>query len=53
MVNVIMVSTANKITFFSHKKHENRLKKGYMEMSKNFYLETKKSVLGSSINHYF
>ena len=48
---MIMVSSANKITFFSHKKYENRLKKGYMEMSKIFYLETEKSVLGSSINH--
>ena len=51
MVNMKMVSRANKIPFFSHKKYENRLKKGFMEMSKNFYLETEKSVLGSSINH--
>ena len=34
MVNMIMVSIAIKIPFFSHKKYENRLKKGYMEMSK-------------------
>ena len=27
-------------------------KKGYMEMIKKFYLETQKSVLGSSISHY-
>ena len=29
-----MVSSANKITFFSHKEYENRLKKGYIEISK-------------------
>ena len=51
MVNMKMVSRGNKIPFFSHKKYEYRLKKGYMEMSKIFYLETEKSVLGSSINH--
>ena len=28
------------------------MKKGYMEMIENFYLETWKSVLGSSILHY-
>ena len=34
MANMIMVSRANKDHTFSHKKYENRLKKGYMEMSK-------------------
>ena len=29
------------------------VKKGYMEMTKEFYLETLKSVLGRSILHYF
>ena len=29
-----MVSRANKITFFSHKEYENRLKKEYIEISK-------------------
>ena len=28
------------------------LKKGYMEMVENFYLETQKSVLGCSVSYY-
>ena len=28
-------------------------KKGYIEMIENFYIETWKSVLGSSIYHYY
>ena len=39
--------------FLVMKKHENRLKKGYIEMSKWNYLETQKGVLGRSKTHYF
>ena len=49
---MVVLNRATRITFSQSQRSKNSLKKGYMEMSKNFYLETLKSVLGSSIIHY-
>ena len=53
---IVMVNRATRYTFSCIKiifQVSKNKKKGYMKMIEKFYLETWKSVLGSSISHYY
>ena len=51
--NVVVLNTAIMDHFLLSQVSKNSLKKGYIEMLKSYFLETLKSVLGSSIYHYY
>ena len=52
-INAVVLNIANMDHFLQSPASKNSLKKGYIEMLKSYFLETLKSVLGSSIPHYF
>ena len=52
-INVVVLNIATIDHFLQSQVSENSLKKGYMEMLKSYFLETLKSILGSSNLHYY
>ena len=52
-INAVVLNIANMDHFLQSPASKNSLKKGYIEMLKSYFLEILKSVLGSSIPHYF
>ena len=51
-INAVVLNIATTDHFLQCQVSKNSLKKGYIEMLKSYFLETLKSILGSSINHY-
>ena len=52
-IDVVVLNIATMDHFLQSQVSKNSLKKGYIEMLKSYFFETLKSVLGSSIIHYF
>ena len=51
-INAVVLNIATMELFLQSQVSKNSLKKGYIEMLKSYFLETLKSVLGSSISLY-
>ena len=51
-INAVVLNIATMEHFLQSQISKNSLKKKYIEMLKSYFIETLKSVLGSSINHH-
>ena len=51
-INAVVLNIATIDHFLQSQVNKNSLKKGYIEMLKSYFLETLKSVMGSSILYY-